>query len=118
MEQKTDNEHQSENQVNTGAEEETENYQTKIDQLAKEYLICSWCQQECLDKIAREQNKDGVLFDDLTLEERFNVLDKSASRNEKRHNPEGRVDLSHGICQEHFKLVQKQNQKDLADMGL
>jgi len=29
-------------------------YQAKIDQLVNEYLICSWCQRESLDQIARQ----------------------------------------------------------------
>lgn len=97
-------------------ESESENYQAQIDQLTCEYLICSWCQQESLDKIAQDKKLDRVAYDDLTIEEQCDVLGQSVARDQKRYNPEGRKDLSHGICQKHFDGVQEQNKKDLAEM--
>ena len=110
---KMNQENQTENTASN-----SENYPAKIDQLASEYLICSWCQQESLDKIAQDKKLDRIAYDDLTIEEQCNVLEQSVARNQKRYNPEGRKDLSHGICQKHLDEVQIQIAKDAAEMGL
>ncbi len=96
MEKKANPESQSEHFVG-----DMENYQAKIDQLASEYNICAWCQQECLDNMARERKMDRIAYDDLTLREKYDVLNRSTVRGLKRNNPEGRKDFSHGICCKH-----------------